>query len=215
VSQQINLFNPIFLKQKKYFSALTMVQALGLILLGVIAMGVLVRTQLPRVRAEAEAVTAQLEAARQQLATLEAGLRQRQKDGGLEAEVRRLEAEIDGLQKVTVTLGQGEFGNANGYSDYMRAFARQIEDGIWLTSFSIAAGGSEIGIAGRALRPELVPAYLKRLSAEPTMRGRSFDGLEMQEPEDKIGAGQLASVVFRLQSGKQGASSVAGQEQSR
>ena len=34
MSQQINLFNPIFLKQKKYFSVLTMLQALGLIVLG-------------------------------------------------------------------------------------------------------------------------------------------------------------------------------------
>ena len=34
MSQQINLFNPIFLKQRKYFSLLTMLQALGLIVLG-------------------------------------------------------------------------------------------------------------------------------------------------------------------------------------
>src|SRR5688572_20783366 len=35
MSQQINLYNPIFLKQKKHFSARTMLQALGLIALGV------------------------------------------------------------------------------------------------------------------------------------------------------------------------------------
>ena len=34
MSQQINLFNPIFLKQRKYFSLLAMLQALGLIVLG-------------------------------------------------------------------------------------------------------------------------------------------------------------------------------------
>ena len=34
MSQQINLFNPIFLKQKKYFSVVTMLQALLLIVLG-------------------------------------------------------------------------------------------------------------------------------------------------------------------------------------
>ena len=34
MSQQINLFNPVFLKQKKYFSVMTMLQALGLIVLG-------------------------------------------------------------------------------------------------------------------------------------------------------------------------------------
>ena len=34
MSQQINLFNPLFLEKKKYFSAVTMTQALGLIVLG-------------------------------------------------------------------------------------------------------------------------------------------------------------------------------------
>ena len=34
MSQQINLFNPIFMKQRKYFSLLTMLQALGLIIAG-------------------------------------------------------------------------------------------------------------------------------------------------------------------------------------
>ena len=34
MSQQINLFNPVFLVQQKHFSLLTIVQALALILLG-------------------------------------------------------------------------------------------------------------------------------------------------------------------------------------
>ena len=34
MSQQINLYNPIFLKQEKHFSARTMLQATGVVLLG-------------------------------------------------------------------------------------------------------------------------------------------------------------------------------------
>ena len=37
MSQQINLFNPIFLKQKKTFSAVNMLDALALLLVGVAA----------------------------------------------------------------------------------------------------------------------------------------------------------------------------------
>ena len=37
MSQQINLFNPQFLEKKKYFSAVAMTQALGLITLGLAA----------------------------------------------------------------------------------------------------------------------------------------------------------------------------------
>src|SRR5919197_586996 len=38
MSQQINLFNPVFLRQKRQFSALAMAQALGLVTLGALAM---------------------------------------------------------------------------------------------------------------------------------------------------------------------------------
>ena len=37
MAQQINLYNPIFLQQKKHFSAVTMLQALGLLLGGILA----------------------------------------------------------------------------------------------------------------------------------------------------------------------------------
>ena len=37
MAQQINLFNPVFLKQKRHFSAAAMAQAAGLIAIGVLA----------------------------------------------------------------------------------------------------------------------------------------------------------------------------------
>ncbi len=37
MSQQINLFNPQFLEKRRYFSSVTMVQALGLLFLGIFA----------------------------------------------------------------------------------------------------------------------------------------------------------------------------------
>ena len=38
MSQQINLYNPLFLKQEKHFSARTMAQALGIIALALAAL---------------------------------------------------------------------------------------------------------------------------------------------------------------------------------
>lgn len=183
MSQQINLFNPIFRKQKKYFSAKTMVQALGLIFAGVAAMGIYAKTQLARIDTEANVVSAQLDTARKQLALLNANQAQRKKDTALEARVRALSDEAGSLQRVTAMLGgQNELGNSQGYSDYMLAFARQINEGVWLTGFSITNGGQSLAIAGRAVRPELVPSFLSRLSTEASMKGRSFDVFEIQTP---------------------------------
>jgi hypothetical protein len=38
MSQQINLYNPLFLRKQKYFSARTMLQSLGLIAVGLLAL---------------------------------------------------------------------------------------------------------------------------------------------------------------------------------
>lgn len=200
MSQQINLFNPIFLKKKKYFSAVTMLEALGLIALGAALMGGYASFELSRLRPEANAVTAQLEAAQAQLAMVKATQAARSKDSGLAAEVRRVEAEVLALQRVSHSLAQNEAHDSGaGYSEYMRAFSRQIIDGIWLTGFSIGSGGSEIALSGGAVRPELVPAYLNRLSKEPSLHRKSFDALEMTRPQAaQGGADQASFVVFRL-----------------
>lgn len=198
MSQQINLFNPIFLTQKKYFSAVTMVQALVLILLGVGLIAVYASVQVTRLRPEAAAVTAQLDAAKAQLALVTAEQGARQKDVALDNRVRRLEAEVFALQRVSHLLGNEEGGGVKGYAEYMRAFSRQVVNGLWLTSFSIAGNGGQISLAGGAIRPELVPAFLGRLGNEPTMRHRSFDMLEMAAGDDQ--GRDTSTVTFQLSS---------------
>jgi Tfp pilus assembly protein PilN len=182
VSQQINLFNPVFLKQKKLFSAVTMVQALGLILLGALLLGVYVNLGSSGLAREADATTAQLKAAQSQLAQVSAAYGPRKKSDALESEVKKMEAEIRSMQQVSEILQKGDFGNKNGFAEYLRALSRQVVDGVWLTGFNVQAGGNEIGIHGRALQPELVPAYLNRLKREQVMQGKSFASLEMATP---------------------------------
>ncbi|WP_157889119.1 PilN domain-containing protein [Herminiimonas arsenitoxidans] len=182
MSQQINLFNPIFLKQEKHFSALTMVQALGAILLAAILLTVYTAYQLSSLQAEQKSVTAQLQLAQNQLAKVTADYVPKEKDMRLEARLQRAEAQVRSLQQVSDVLRKGELGNTDGYAEYLRAFARQIIDGVWLTSFTIHGAGSAISLEGSTLRPELVPIYLTRLKSEPVMQGASFSSLEMELP---------------------------------
>lgn len=198
MSQQINLFNPVFQKQKKYFSALAMVQALGMIVAGTIALAAYSRFQLSHLDQRVAASNTQLAALQKQLDVFKAQAGARQKSKALEDEVRKREAEVKSLQLVFDILQKGEFGDTKGYSEYMRAFARQIVGGIWLTGFNISGAGAEIGLQGRALQPELVPVYIGRLKNESVMRGKSFAALEMQVPQ----------VEQTEQAGKDGAAAV-------
>lgn len=183
MSQQINLFNPIFRKQKKHFSAVTMAQGLGLILAGSVLVFIYARVQLAAVEHEAAASSEQLKQTTGQLTKVAAAYAPRPKDKSLEEEVRRMEAELKSQQQAYDMVMRGGLGNTKGYSEYFRAFSRQIVSGLWLTGFSIDGAGSDIELKGRALQPELVPNYINRLKQETIMQGKSFANLSMEIPE--------------------------------
>jgi hypothetical protein len=183
VSQQINLFNPVFLKQKKHFSAVTMLQSLGLVLLGSVALGVYASFQVTGLHREADAISIQLKATQARLTQVNAAQGSRTKSKALEEQMLKAEAEVAALQQVTNILRQGDLGNAKGYSEYFRAFSRQIVDGVWLTSLYIAEAGGDIVIQGRATQPQLVTRYINRLKQEQVMQGKSFATLEMHTPQ--------------------------------
>jgi len=183
VSQQINLFNPIFLQQKKIFSTRTMAQALGVLALGVTAMAFYGSARVASLQKEADAGAAQLAARQARLAAVNAEFPARQKDPALAAEVAEAERQLGALRDVSGVLAGGGLGNTRGYAEYFRALARQHVDGLWLTGLSISGAGSEIGVRGRALDPESVPGYLTRLTREPVMQGKAFGSLQISEGE--------------------------------
>jgi hypothetical protein len=201
VSQQINLFNPIFRQQKKYLSAATMVQALGLVLVGALLMAGYVNYRLFKIQATAKGMSAQLAAEQNRMAKVDAEYGPRPKDSALENEVQMTEVRMKALQKVEDILQKGDLGNTKGYAAYMRAFARQIVDGVWLTGFTIRGAGSDIAIEGRAVNPELIPVYIGRLKNEQVMKGKSFSNLEMQVPKVIITPGKPAEPAGYIEFG--------------
>lgn len=182
MSQQINLFNPLFLRKEKYFSARTMLQALGIIALGLAALyafGVFQTRGLEQAAAEN---TRQVTAQRDQLVQL--GGQGRSKL--LEAEVARLDAEVKARRALAETLQGGELGNTDGFSQYFAAFGRHPMRGVWLTGFSVGDSGNELKIRGRVLYPDLVPAYLKVLNVEDVMRGRQVTELKLVARDESL-----------------------------
>lgn len=104
---------------------------------------------------------------------------QLKKDPALEAEAVQIERRLQAIRLDVGALKDGVIGDTRGISDFMHALARQAMDGVWLTGFSVSAAGQNISITGRALRAELVPAYLKRLGQDPYFSGRTFAGLDI------------------------------------
>lgn len=193
MSQQINLYNPLFLKQEKYFSARTMAQALGLIVLGLLGLYAYAFIESRAGERTAEQYRRQAAAQQEQAVGLATRLASQGRSPALEAEVARLDAEATGKRTTLRALGAGELGNTVGFSDFLAAFGRQAQPGVWLTGVSIADSGSDLVVRGRALRPELVPAYLRALNNESMMRGRRVTEMRLSAksaPAAKGNAGE-------------------------
>jgi hypothetical protein len=194
MSQQINLFNPIFLRQKKYFSAVTMVQALAAVVVGVIAMYVFQAAQtksLERLLAETERQTSER---REQLVRFSKEFSAQGRSKLLEDEVARLETRLKSRQELLGDLTLGVGGDAEGYSGYLAALARQTMHGVWLTGITIGGKSNQVDLKGRALDSELMPAYLRSLSREPKFAGRRIAELRLTaRAEDRASAAAEAA----------------------
>ena len=182
MSQQINLFNPLFLRKEKYFSARTMAQALGLIAIGIVALYAFALFQTRALARTATDHGRQVNAQREQLVQIAGKGRSKL----LEAEVARLEAEVKSRRALVETLHGGELGDTEGFSRYFAAFGRRPVQGVWLTGFSIGDSGNELKIRGRALFPDLLPAYLKVLNQEAVMRGRQVTDLKVVARDESL-----------------------------
>ena len=190
MSQQINLFNPIFLKQKKHFSARTMLQGLGLIAAAVAAMYALQLYQLSALRTQERGMRLQAQHATQQVVNASGDSRGTRAAREMEDEIRNAEYELKVLQDLSGAVQAEVAAGDGGFSKYLAAFARQPVSGLWLTGFTVA--GDDLEVRGRALRAELLPVFIRSLSREDVLRGRAFSEVSVSARAEAAKAGPPA-----------------------
>jgi hypothetical protein len=188
MSQQINLFNPRFRKEKRYLTAPALAIVVGVALTGSVALAVAAQGRVAVLEGESARLKEQLAEAESRKASVLAGLVPRPKDAAVETDVGRAEREQRALRGVTDILEQNRVGDPRGYSAYFQALARTRVSGLWLTGVDIGGANADIGLHGRALRAELLPGYLNGLAREPALRGKSFERVEIARPDLATGA---------------------------
>jgi len=204
MSQQINLYNPIFRKQKKVFSSTTMLQAFALIVLVVAVFYFAVALETPVLEIRSAETSRQLKAELERLKAYGAGDSPAERAKAIAERRKGLEAALSANTQALAAF-ETEGGRVEGYAQVLRALARVSVDGVWLTRINFARGKGDVSIVGRATRPELVPTYLERLRAEQVLRGSDFSRLEVTRPEAKAGASGPRTVEFMVSSVRPGA----------
>ena len=179
MSQQINLYSPIFRKQTKVFSATTMLQGLGLIVLVVAVFYYYMSAQSSLLELRAAESAQQLKSELERLKVYGARASPAERVRALAERKKELEAALGVQGQALEGLKAGGFGRSEGYSGILRALARVSVEGVWLTRVEFSEESGELSLAGRALRAELVPTYLARLRLDPALRTQEFARLEV------------------------------------
>lgn len=184
MSQQINLYQAIFRKEPKKFSAKTLLQASVLVLVGAALLYSYSHWQARSLRAALAQAERQHAALNKRLEEVSRKFGAQSKSRLLEREIARLERLIAAKSRIKEILERGVFANTDGYSEYLLALARQHVSGIWLTGFAIAGAGEELTLKGRTTIPEAVPRYMQKLADEDTLSGIEFQVFWMAKPAE-------------------------------
>lgn len=187
--QQINLYQPMFRKQQKIFSAVTMLQITAFFIVVLSSIYVFNVYQLKPFSVEIEKSDSQLAKLSDQIEVMSKTFPQMGKSRLMESEISRLTTRLENIKKIKTALSEGSFGNVAGFSGYFEALARGYVEGAWLTGINIADGGGKLNLSGKSVNPELVPVYIKRLADAPVFKNQKFNMLELvriSEQEDLI-----------------------------
>ena len=200
MNQQINLYQPMSRPRKTVLPAVVIAQLFGgvLLFLGAVYAYTWMQVQpVKRQAAETNEATARSES---QVEQLRAQYPVPTVDPAVTRLVKETRTTLNDTRQIVLKLRSGAFGRIGGLSVFLEGFARQHVEGTWLTQVRVRAGGRSIGLQGKALLPDLVPAYIDRLSKEPVLQGTSFSNMELS-----VVPGELDVVGFSVRTSGIGA----------
>lgn len=178
--QQINLCTPILLTQKRYFSAHTMVIALGVfLLLGGILAGVWVwnldkstesfrQTTLAQAR-DVETLKAAIERSKASAAPV---------DPALLAQLQARRNTLAQREKLREALKEGLFRPGWGHSDRLTWVARSIPAPVWVTE--VKMDGTRFEVTGYTLEPSALNEWVDQLAVSPLMQGLKLSTVRVE-----------------------------------
>lgn len=193
IYQQVNLYQPIFRRQRQVFSAATMLQASGVVALALLAIYAYGLWQVTGLEVEAVQLEGREKTYSAQLARLDPSSNQQRRQD-IEQQLAELNARLSGQQRLIEVLRTQPLGGMAGFSSHLTALARRHKPGLWLTGLRIHGAARSLELVGKTVRPDLVPEYLLDLGKEEALAGQKFNVLEIERSDDG------AEVSFRVAS---------------
>lgn len=201
--QQINLLTPILLAPKRYFSALTLLQATGLLVGAGFACTLWLQHRDRLAEAEHQTLLAQYATQRQQLLVARAGLPAPLDANALQQQLQALDAGNAQRHALLASLGRDSpRSTGQRHSDLLALVARSLPESAWLSELRYAPGRLEL--AGGALNTSVLRPWLSQLSAHPLLAGQELSALRVERlgaPGTEASSNPLTERSATLQQG--------------
>lgn len=158
------MYQPVFRRQRKIFSAATLAKAVGLATVLLLAVYGHARWTLHGLQRTSADLTLNYRELNARLVALENAGAQAAADH----ELARLTEQIRARSALLERIDHLAFATAGGFGDTFEALAHQDVPGLWLTGVQLDQDGSA-ELKGAALDAELVPRYLQLLTGQPRL----------------------------------------------
>ena len=175
--QQINLFQPVFRKQQKVFSAVTLVQISAAVLLLLILIAGHARWTLGGMRETSAMLDAQVNSITQQMGVLESAY-QTPDTRALDDEIEQLRGDIEQRNFLLQQFDQLAVTHRSGFAAQFRTLAEIRLPGLWIEGVTVS-DDERVEIRGVTLDAKLVPRFLQLLEKQDDLSATSFETVSM------------------------------------
>ena len=183
MTHNINLYDPSLRARRDLLGPVPALAMLGGAVICMALAVVWARSASTRLAPIAEQAAAQLQARQAALQAAAQSMAARTPDTDLQHSVAEAQRRLSERRAALQMLAAGPIDREGGFAARLEALARQSVDGLWLTGMLLRQ--DDIVLKGRALQPELIPAYVQRLDREPSLQGHEFKALDVVRPIEK------------------------------
>lgn len=180
--QQINLFTPILLTQKRYFSAQTLLQALAVLVFfgGAIcsywvwslnSAGAVLKKPLLEQSRELASLQLAIQQGKTRASAAPAGLAYKQ-------ELQARNDELVERIKLLKELERGLFQPGWGHAARLQLVAQTIPSQAWVTE--LTADDSRLAVSGFTLDPAALNGWVVKLGASPLLKGQKLTNVKVE-----------------------------------
>jgi hypothetical protein len=180
--QQINLYQPIFSRERKQLSSMALLSGVGVVVVALFAVSFYADRRVEELAQEVESMRARAAQQEQIVAKATEMHVARGNPAEIEARVKQLTENLAARKRALNVLQAGAAGQTIGFAARLEALARRHVDGLWLDGLVLSGTNGSMTLQGATLNADTVPTYLQGLAHERALAGTRFDDFVIERP---------------------------------